>query len=48
MFIDALTIVSNSVHWIINFQVAPAELEDMLRTMDGVKDVAVIGIPHDK
>ena len=30
------------------FQVAPAELEDMLRTMDGVKDVAVIGIPHEK
>merc|ERR1712198_244917 len=30
------------------YQVAPAELEDMLRTMDGVKDVAVIGIPHDE
>ena len=30
------------------FQVAPAELEDLLRTMEGVKDVAVIGVPHEK
>ena len=31
-----------------NIQVAPAELEDLLRTMSGVKDVAVIGIPNKK
>ena len=30
------------------FQVPPAEIEDLLRTLKGVKDVAVIGIPHDK
>jgi len=30
------------------FQVAPAELEDLLRQHPKVSDVAVIGIPHDK
>jgi len=30
------------------FQVPPAEIEDLLRTMQGVKDVAVIGVPHEK
>lgn len=30
------------------YQVPPAEIEDLLRAMVGVKDVAVIGIPHDK
>ena len=30
------------------YQVPPAEIEDLLRKMDGVKDVAVIGIPHEK
>ena len=30
------------------FQVAPAEIEDLLRTMKGVRDVAVIGVPHEK
>ena len=30
------------------YQVSPTELEDLIRTMDGVKDVAVIGIPHSK
>jgi len=29
-------------------QVAPAELEDVLRGLDGVKDVAVIGIPDER
>ena len=32
--------------WIL--QVAPAELEDLIRTMEGVQDVAVIGIHHEK
>ena len=26
----------------------PAELEDLLRGLDGLSDVAVIGIPHEK
>jgi len=30
------------------FQVAPAELEDLLRTMPGVADVGVVGIPHER
>ena len=30
------------------FQVAPAELEDLLRRLGGVKDVAVIGIPDER
>ena len=30
------------------FQVAPAELEDLLRRLDGVKDVAVIGVPDER
>jgi len=30
------------------FQVAPAELEDLLRRLLGVKDVAVIGIPDER
>ncbi len=30
------------------FQVPPAELEDLLRTLDGVADVAVIGVEHDR
>ena len=30
------------------FQVPPAEIEDLLRTLKGVNDVAVIGIPHQK
>jgi len=30
------------------FQVPPAELEDLLRTIPGVADVAVIGIPHER
>ena len=30
------------------FQVAPAELEDLLRTLAGVKDVAVIGVPDER
>ena len=30
------------------FQVAPAELEDLLRRLSGVKDVAVIGIPDER
>ncbi|KAF5302848.1 hypothetical protein FQA39_LY02028 [Lamprigera yunnana] len=29
-------------------QVAPAELEELVRTYDNVEDVAVIGIPHSK
>ena len=33
---------------LFSFQVAPAELEDLLRTMEGVQDVAVIGVPHEK
>ena len=31
-----------------NLQVAPAELEDLLRTLPGVADVAVIGIPDER
>ena len=30
------------------YQVPPAEIEDLLRSMTEVKDVAVIGIPHEK
>ena len=30
------------------FQVAPAELEDLLRRLSGVKDVAVIGVPEER
>jgi len=30
------------------YQVPPAEIEDLLRTHQGVKDVAVIGIPHER
>ena len=30
------------------FQVAPAELEDLLRQHPKIQDVAVIGIPHEK
>ena len=30
------------------FQVAPAELEDLLRRLAGVKDVAVIGVPDER
>lgn len=30
------------------YQVAPAELEDLLRNHPKVEDVAVIGIPHDR
>lgn len=30
------------------FQVAPAELEDLLRTMPGVADVGVVGVPHER
>ena len=30
------------------YQVPPAEIEDLLRAMAGIRDVAVIGIPHDK
>ena len=30
------------------FQVAPAELEDLLRQHPQIEDVAVIGIPHEK
>merc|ERR1719449_421208 len=30
------------------FQVAPAELEDLLRRLSGVKDVAVIGVPDER
>ena len=30
------------------FQVAPAELEDLLRRLGGVKDVAVIGVPDER
>ena len=29
-------------------QVAPAELEDRLRELEGVEDVAVIGVPDDR
>ena len=29
-------------------QVAPAELEDLLRRLSGVKDVAVIGVPDER
>merc|ERR1712055_1189659 len=30
------------------YQVAPAELEDLLRKLDGVLDVAVVGVPHER
>lgn len=30
------------------FQVAPAELEDIIKGLDSVVDVAVIGVPHEK
>ncbi|XP_014615752.1 PREDICTED: 4-coumarate--CoA ligase 1-like [Polistes canadensis] len=30
------------------FQVAPAELENIISNLDGIADVAVIGVPHDK
>jgi acyl-CoA synthetase (AMP-forming)/AMP-acid ligase II len=30
------------------FQVAPSELEDLLRELPGVSDVAVIGVPHEE
>ncbi|XP_043672062.1 4-coumarate--CoA ligase 1-like [Vespula pensylvanica] len=30
------------------FQVAPAELEDIIKGLDSVADVAVIGVPHEK
>ena len=30
------------------FKVAPAELEDLLRSYPGVMDVAVVGVPCDK
>ena len=36
------------MHFDLFLKVAPAELEDLLRTMEGVKDVAVIGVPHEK
>ncbi len=29
-------------------QVPPAELEDVLRTLPGVEDVAVVGVPHER
>ena len=29
-------------------QVAPAELEDLLRRLGGVKDVAVVGVPDER
>ena len=29
-------------------QVAPAELEDLLRRLSGVKDVAVVGVPDER
>ena len=29
-------------------QVAPAELENLLRGLPGVADVAVIGVPHER
>ncbi|EFN62390.1 4-coumarate--CoA ligase 1 [Camponotus floridanus] len=30
------------------FQVAPSELEEVIRSNDKIQDVAVIGVPHDK
>lgn len=30
------------------FQVPPAELEDIIKGIDSVSDVAVIGVPHEK
>jgi len=30
------------------FQVAPTELEEVIRGYDKILDVAVIGVPHDK
>ena len=33
---------------VLQFQVPPAELEDLLRTIPDVADVAVIGIPHER
>ena len=30
------------------FQVPPAELEDVIRSIPGIKDVAVIGVPDGK
>ena len=34
--------------WAVLFQVPPAELEDLLRQLPEVQDVAVIGIPHER
>ena len=30
----------------LNAQVAPAELENLVRSLDGVADCAVLGVPH--
>lgn len=30
------------------FQVAPAELEEVIRAYDKIQDVGVVGVPHDK
>lgn len=35
-------------HLTISFQVAPSELEDIIRRFDGVDDVAVVGIPDER
>lgn len=32
----------------MDLQVAPAELEDVLRQLDGVDDVAVVGVENDR
>ena len=41
-----MTTIKTNFWWI--FQVAPSEVEDLIRRHPGVNDVAVVGVPDDR
>ncbi|KAG5864122.1 hypothetical protein JTB14_009842 [Gonioctena quinquepunctata] len=38
--------VRSNNKWVKGYQVAPAELEEVIRNFHSVEDVAVVGVPH--